>query len=214
MNILIRDLGLQEYRQVWRAMQNFTENRNNIDDDQLWFVEHPSVFTQGQAGKAEHIFNPGNIPIVQSDRGGQVTYHGPGQIVVYVMIDLRRKKLGIRALVSALETSIITCLADHNINARAKKEAPGVYVEDKKIASVGLRVKRGCSYHGIALNVDMDLSPFHGINPCGFERLEMTQLRDHMDTADMIKIKKILLDHMLKQLDYTTMELTDHRTRV
>lgn len=157
-------------------MREYTLARDAASDDEIWFVEHPPVFTQGQAGKAEHLLMPGDIPVVQSDRGGQVTYHGPGQLVVYFMLDLQRLGYGIRSLVTRLETAIVETLAGYAISAYPRRDAPGVYVDGKKIASLGLRVRNGCCYHGIAINVNMDLSPFARINPCGYAGLEMTQL--------------------------------------
>lgn len=182
-------LGVQPYQKIWEDMQKFTTDRDEDADDQIWILEHPPVYTQGQAGKKEHILNPHNIPIVHSDRGGQVTYHGPGQIVAYFMMDLRARNIGIRSLVTALEKMIICLLQTYSIQAETQCGAPGVYVDGKKIASIGLRVKKGCTYHGIALNVAMDLRPFKGINPCGFSQLEMTQIRDFIPdiTIDAVK---------------------------
>lgn len=177
-SLVIRELGIQDYNQVWQAMQQFTDLRNEHTVDQLWLLEHYPVFSQGQAGKEEHLLLPGDIPVVKADRGGQVTYHGPGQLVVYVLLDLRRRKLGVRQLVTLLEQVLIETLAAHRIEAYAKPDAPGVYVEGKKVASLGLRVRKGCSFHGLALNVDMDLSPFNRINPCGYAGLQMTQSKD------------------------------------
>ncbi|GHB10815.1 lipoyl(octanoyl) transferase LipB [Salinicola rhizosphaerae] len=174
-------LGRRDYLPIWQAMRDFTDTRDSQTPDQLWWVEHEPVFTQGRAGKAEHVLMPGDIPVVASDRGGQVTYHGPGQIVVYPLLDVRRAGLGVRELVSLLEESVIDALSQHGIEARARADAPGVYVGDDKIASLGLRIRRGCSFHGVALNVDMDLAPFARINPCGYAGLKMTQLRDWVD---------------------------------
>lgn len=174
----VSDLGMQAYETVWAAMIDFTNQRTPETIDKLWLVQHPAVFTQGQAGKAEHLFAAGDIPVVQSDRGGQVTYHGPGQLVAYFLIDLRRLKIGVRDLVTALEESIVTTLAHYQIEATAKPSAPGVYVKGDKIASLGLRVRKGCSFHGLSLNVAMDLSPFLRINPCGYQGLVMTQMQD------------------------------------
>jgi lipoyl(octanoyl) transferase len=159
-------------------MRDFTLNRNDATPDEIWLLEHPPVFTQGLAGKPEHVLNPGNIPIIQTDRGGQVTYHGPEQLVGYVLFDLRRLKLGVKAYVSLIENSVIQLLADYNIEANTKPGAPGVYVAGKKICSIGLKISRGCSYHGIALNVNNDLEPFSRINPCGFQNLQMTKISD------------------------------------
>jgi lipoyl(octanoyl) transferase len=172
-----------DYQAVWEQMKSFTASRTNDTPDELWLLEHFPVYTQGQAGKAEHILNAHSIRVVQTDRGGQVTYHGPGQLVGYVLMDLRRRNIGIKTLVCTLERIIIDVLAHYQITATTRCGAPGVYVDDKKIASIGLRVKNGCTYHGIALNVDMDLSPFLGINPCGFAKLEMTQIRNFEPTV-------------------------------
>lgn len=175
---LFRWLGRVEYEPTWRAMQRFTDARGPDTPDEIWFLEHPPVFTQGMAGKAEHVLDPGDIPVVPIDRGGQVTYHGPGQLVVYPLLDLRRLGLGVRELVVALEQSVIALCAAHGIAAAGRRDAPGVYVDGRKLASVGLRVRRGGSYHGLALNVDGDLGPFGRINPCGYAGLEMTRLAD------------------------------------
>lgn len=171
-------LGRRDYIDVWQAMQEFTNTRTEDDVDQIWVVEHNPVFTQGQAGKPEHVLLPGDIPVVPSDRGGQVTYHGPGQLVVYPLLKLRRLNLGVRDLVTLIENSVITALGEFDIDALARADAPGVYVGDKKIASLGLRVRRGCSFHGVAINIDMDLEPFQRINPCGYVGMEMTQLKE------------------------------------
>ncbi|MFY0990368.1 lipoyl(octanoyl) transferase LipB [Halomonas sp. C05BenzN] len=174
-------LGRRPYRPVWQAMRDLTDHRDAETPDQLWLVEHDPVFTQGQAGKPEHLLMPGEIPVVQTDRGGQVTYHGPGQVVLYPLIDVRRAGLGVRELVSALENAVIALLAEHGVEARARPDAPGVYVGEAKIASLGLRIRRGGSFHGVALNVDGDLSPFQRINPCGHAGMAMTRLADLVD---------------------------------
>jgi lipoyl(octanoyl) transferase len=174
----LHHLGRVPYLDCWCAMQHFTDARTDATEDALWLVEHPPVFTQGQAGRAEHLLDPGDIPVVQTDRGGQVTYHGPGQLIAYVLVDLRRLKIGVRALVSALEGAVVDLLAGFGVAASARPDAPGVYVAGAKIASIGLRVRHGCSYHGIALNLDMDLAPFRRINPCGHAGLSMTRLAD------------------------------------
>lgn len=173
----IRHLGNQDYETVWHAMQHYTDNRDENSPDELWLVEHPPVFTQGQAGKAEHILNPGDIPVIQVDRGGQVTYHGPGQLVAYPLLDIKRLKIGVRQLVTHIEQSIVDMLKPYGVDAYAKADAPGVYVDERKVASLGLRIRRGCSFHGLALNVDMDISPFQRINPCGYAGLEMVQCK-------------------------------------
>ncbi|CAM5223851.1 lipoyl(octanoyl) transferase LipB [Alishewanella longhuensis] len=176
--LVIRELGLQDYAQVWQAMQQFTDQRNSETPDEIWLLEHQPVFTQGQAGKAEHLLFPGEIPVVQVDRGGQVTYHGPGQLVAYVLLDIKRRNIGVRQLVTMLEQVLIELLAKYQINAAARSDAPGVYVDGAKIASLGLRIRKGCSFHGLALNVDMDLSPFSQINPCGYAGMQMVRSAD------------------------------------
>lgn len=188
--MIIRQLGLQPYLETWENMKAFTASRTEQTPDELWLLEHPAVYTQGQAGKAEHVLNPNAIPVVQSDRGGQVTYHGPGQLVAYVLMDIRRKKLGIRNLVTSLEQILIQVLANYGVIGSVKCGAPGVYIAEKKIASIGLRVKNGCTYHGIALNVAMDINPFLGINPCGYARLEMTQIRDFASEVTLEHVSK------------------------
>lgn len=176
--IIIRQLGLQPYDVVARAMHVFTDCREASTPDEIWLVQHPQVFTQGQAGKAEHILAPGAIPVIQSDRGGQVTFHGPGQQILYVLLNLKRRKLGVRQLVTLLEDTVVDTLGQFAIAARARADAPGVYVNDDKICSLGLRIRKGCSFHGLALNIAMDLSPFLRINPCGYAGLRMTQVSD------------------------------------
>ncbi|GDX05924.1 lipoyl(octanoyl) transferase LipB [Buttiauxella sp. A111] len=174
--IQIRQLGLQPYEPISQAMHDFTDTRDETTADEIWLVEHERVFTQGQAGKAEHVLVPGDIPVIQSDRGGQVTYHGPGQQVMYVLLNLKRRKLGVRELVTILEQTVVNTLAELGIEAYPRADAPGVYVDGRKICSLGLRIRKGCSFHGLALNIDMDLSPFLRINPCGYAGLEMTQV--------------------------------------
>ena len=176
--LIVRHLAEQPYEPTWRRMQTFTESRETQTPDELWVLSHPPVYTQGQAGRSEHILNPRDIPVVQIDRGGQVTYHGPGQCVIYLLIDLRRAGLGVRELVSIMEDSIIEVLAGYDVAAITRDRAPGVYVGEAKIASLGLRIRHGCSYHGLAFNLDMDLSPFAGINPCGYQGMAVTQLRE------------------------------------
>ncbi len=178
MNAILRRLGRMDYAPAWHAMQAFTDARDSATPDELWFLEHSPVFTQGLNGKPEHLLATGDIPVVGIDRGGQVTYHGPGQLVMYALIDLKRRRIGVRELVIALENAVISLAACHGMEASGRREAPGVYVRDRKLASIGLRVRRGCSYHGLALNVDMDLEPFRRINPCGVAGLAMTQLAD------------------------------------
>ena len=174
----IENLGLRPYQEIWDAMRAYTAARDATSEDQIWLVQHPPVYTQGQAGKPEHLLAPGDIPVIQIDRGGQITYHGPGQTVMYLLLDIRRAGIGIRALVSLIEVSVIGFLQEQGIRAQSRADAPGVYVGGKKIASLGLRVRGGCTYHGVALNVDMDLEPFSRINPCGLVGMQMTQLHD------------------------------------
>lgn len=199
--LVVRQLNQADYITVWQAMQKFTDDRTDETTDELWLVEHPAVFTQGQAGKEEHLLMPGDIPVVQVDRGGQVTYHGPGQQVIYFMINLRRRKMGVRELVTLIENGIVATLADYDIKANAKPDAPGVYVDGKKIASLGLRVRKGCSFHGLALNIEMDLSPFSRINPCGYAGLEMIQTTDICALTSVEEAGKTLVKHMSKLLN-------------
>lgn len=197
---LLRDLGRREYLPVWRAMQAFTEARNTDNPDEIWCLEHPPVFTLGRNAKREHVLAPNDIPVIQTDRGGQVTYHGPGQLVIYLLLDLHRLGLGIRSLVRALERSIIDCLSGYDIQAEVRPSAPGVYVAQAKIGSLGLRVRKGCSYHGLALNVNMDLEPFTRINPCGFQGLRMTQISALGGPADLGQIRADLLPLLCEYL--------------
>ncbi|KJK08552.1 MULTISPECIES: lipoyl(octanoyl) transferase LipB [Pseudomonas] len=197
-----RDLGLLPYEPVLEAMRRFTDQRGPQTGDEVWLVEHPAVFTQGQAGKAEHLLVPGDIPVVQTDRGGQVTYHGPGQLVAYLLLDVRRLGFGVRDLVSRIERCLIELLASYDVEAAAKPDAPGVYVDGAKIASLGLRIRNGCSFHGLALNVDMDLAPFRRINPCGYAGLAMTQLRDQAGSIELSEVRARLRGQLVKHLDY------------
>ena len=199
--LIIRQLATMDYTTVWQAMQSFTDDRDDTTSDELWLVEHPSVFTQGQAGKDEHLLMPGEIPVVKVDRGGQVTYHGPGQQVIYFMINLRRRKMGVRQLVTLIENGIIASLKDFNIVAAARPDAPGVYVDNKKVASLGLRVRKGCSFHGLAINVNMDLSPFLRINPCGYAGLEMVQTADINGPKDTEQAAQSLTKHLTQLLN-------------
>ena len=171
--VIVRQLGRQPYEPIFEAMKRFTDERDQNTQDEIWLVEHDAVFTQGQAGKAEHILMPGDIPVVQVDRGGQVTYHGPGQQVIYLMLNIKRRKLGVRHLVTAMEEAVVGLLEKYGVTAYPKPDAPGVYVDEKKVCSLGLRIRNGCSFHGLALNVNMDLSPFQRINPCGYAGMEM-----------------------------------------
>lgn len=209
-DLRVRRLGLADYQTVWDAMRDFTDRRDAATPDEIWFLQHPRVFTQGQAGKAEHVLAPGDIPVIQVDRGGQVTYHGPGQIVGYLLIDLRRRKLGVRELVTAIENGIIGLLADYGITAAAHPDAPGVYLPTgAKIAALGLRVRRGCTFHGLSLNVDMDMEPFGRINPCGFSGLQVTQLRDLLPAVPpLAELEQQLCRHLCAQLDYDPQRVT------
>jgi len=175
--MIVKDLGLADYQQTRDAMQAFTAQRDANTEDELWLVEHPAVFTQGLNGKDEHILDTGDIPVVNTDRGGQITYHGPGQLIAYTLFDLKRQKIGVREMVTHLENTVISLLDELGIKAQARTDAPGVYVDDRKIAALGLRVKRGACYHGLSLNVDMDLSPFLKINPCGYQGMEVIDLK-------------------------------------
>lgn len=199
--ILVRHLGLQPYEPVSQAMHDFTDMRDDTTPDEIWLVEHLPVFTQGQAGKAEHLLMTGDIPVIQSDRGGQVTYHGPGQQVMYVLLNLKRRKLGVRELVTLLEQTVVNTLAEYGIDAHPRADAPGVYVGEMKICSLGLRIRKGCSFHGLALNINMDLTPFRRINPCGYAGMEMTQMRQWVDTATPENIRPVLLKKFLALLN-------------
>jgi lipoyl(octanoyl) transferase len=195
----VRHLGLVDYLPTLEAMRRLTAERDEHTPDEIWLLQHPRVFTQGQAGKAEHLLAPGDIPVIQVERGGQVTYHGPGQLVAYLMLDLRRLDLGVRDLVSAMEQSLVEVLADYGVEAAPKADAPGVYVKGDKIASLGLRVSRGCSFHGLALNVDMDMAPFQRINPCGYAGLKMVQLRDLLQTPSSLDEVEQRLEQALRR---------------
>ncbi|ARU32412.1 octanoyltransferase [Sulfuriferula sp. AH1] len=199
-NILLRQLGRVEYVPTWHAMQEFTARRTANSADEIWLLEHPPVYTLGQAGKPEHLLRATDIPLVHIDRGGQITYHGPGQIVAYLLIDLKRRGYGVRELVTRMEQTIIDLLATHNISAQRLTNAPGVYVDNAKIAALGLRIKHGCSYHGLALNVDMDLQPFRNINPCGYQGMTVTQTRDMGVTAPMPQLTLSLSQHLIQHL--------------
>ncbi|MEE4462103.1 lipoyl(octanoyl) transferase LipB [Azotobacter chroococcum] len=199
----VREPGLLDYLPTWQAMQRFTNGRGPETGDELWLLEHAPVFTQGQAGKAEHVLFPGDIPVVQVDRGGQVTYHGPGQLVGYLLLDVRRLGIGVRELVSRIERSLIGLLAGYEVEAYAKPDAPGVYVGEMKIASLGLRIRNGCSFHGLALNVDMDLAPFRRINPCGYAGMVMTQLKDQArGPVEFAEVRSRLRAQLAAQLGY------------
>lgn len=204
--LLVRQLGQRDWQPVSDAMHQFTDQRDSNTADEIWLVEHHPVFTQGQAGKAEHLLMPGHIPVVQSDRGGQVTYHGPGQQVMYVLIDVKRRKMGVRELVTALEETVIATLADYDVSARARPDAPGVYVGDDKICSLGLRIRKGCSFHGLALNVAMDLAPFLRINPCGYAGMQMTQLSQFQPGVTPSDVQPRLAQHFARLTGFSQLE--------
>jgi lipoyl(octanoyl) transferase len=201
-DLVVRELGLQVYEPVWRAMQDFTNTRDDSTPDEIWFCEHESVFTLGLNTAPEHLLAPGDIPVIQIDRGGQVTYHGPGQLMIYPLLDLRRAGLGVRDLVTALEQSVVDLAAEYGIEAASRCDAPGVYVDGVKLASVGLRIRRGSSFHGMALNVDVDLEPFSRINPCGFEGLELTDLGRLGADSNLPTVRDKLLPYFLRHLDF------------
>lgn len=208
--LIVRNLGIQDYQHVWHNMQAFTDNRTADTPDEIWLVQHPSVFTQGQAGKLEHLLQRTEIPVVQSDRGGQITYHGLGQQIMYVLIDIKRhENLNVRQLVTALEQSVVKTLADYGIEGYPKPDAPGVYIDGKKICSLGLRIRHGRSFHGLAFNINMDLTPFHQINPCGYAGLEMCQLADFIgsERADCHQVSLQLVKHFSTLLGYN---VTNH----
>jgi len=198
--LVVRELGRQVYEPVWRAMQEFTNARTESTPDEIWFCDHDSVFTLGLNTKPEHLLAPGDIPVIQIDRGGQVTYHGPGQLMIYPLIDLRRAGLGVRDLVTALEQSVVDLAADYGIEAASRCDAPGVYIDGVKLASVGLRIRRGSSFHGMALNVGVDLEPFSRINPCGFKDLQLTDLARLGADNDLAVVRDKLLPHLLRHL--------------
>lgn len=200
--LIIRELGIRSYETVWHSMQDFTNNRTEQTQDEVWLLQHYPVFTQGTASKAEHLLMPGDIPVVQSDRGGQVTYHGPGQLIGYLMIDVKRHHLGPRTLVTAIENSLIDLLTSYGIKSYAKADAPGVYVGDAKIASLGLRIRRNASFHGFALNAQMDLEPFSRINPCGYAGMQMTQLSDFIGDVDFDDLIKRVIAQFVSKLAY------------
>lgn len=207
--LMVRILPTSPYTPILKAMQNFTDQRTASTLDEVWLLEHQAVFTQGQAGKAEHLINQVDIPVVQSDRGGQITYHGAGQLIIYFLIDLKRKQLSVRDLVTNIEKLCIHLLAQYQIKAYAKVDAPGVYVDEKKIASLGLRVRKGCSYHGLALNVNMDLSPFLCINPCGYAGLEMTQTSELSDVNSVKEILSPMIESITMHLGYKSTVLKE-----
>ena len=204
--MVVRDLGHVDYLPTIEAMKAFTQARGDETPDELWVLEHPSVFTQGIAGKEEHLLAPGEIEVIRTDRGGQVTYHGPGQLVIYLLIDLTRRKLGVRNLVSVIEQAIVRTLAQGGIEAAPRSDAPGVYVNGAKIASLGLRVRRGCSFHGLALNVNMDMEPFSRINPCGYAGMSMCQVSDFEAGASVYDLERRLVSELVEGLGHCQVE--------
>ena len=202
--LIVRRLGLQDYAPIWNCMRYLSENPKENRCDEMWLLSHKPIFTQGQAGSKEHLLNTGDIPVMQIDRGGQVTYHGPGQLVGYVLIDVRRRKMGVRALVDVLEKAMLGVLSYYGIEAQTRPKAPGIYVKNAKIGALGLRIKNGLSYHGLSLNVDMDLTPFSQINPCGFENLAVTQIADHVKGIElpMQDVSRVLSNKLLTELGY------------
>ncbi|NII09663.1 lipoyl(octanoyl) transferase LipB [Oleiagrimonas sp. C23AA] len=202
-DLTVRRLGRQPYEPIWQAMKAYTDARGKDTPDELWLLEHDPVFTLGQAGKMEHVLMPGDIPVVPVDRGGQVTYHGPGQIVAYPMFDLRRLGVGVRELVNRIEQALIDTLAEWNIEAVRREGAPGVYVADAKVGALGLRVRRGCSFHGLAFNVNMDLEPFHRINPCGYKGLAVTQVLDLGGPSRLADVEQVLVEKLCQQFGFT-----------
>ncbi|HGO5810482.1 TPA: lipoyl(octanoyl) transferase LipB [Mannheimia haemolytica] len=217
MKLIIRQLGIQSYEEIWHQMQSFTDSRDGNTDDEIWLVQHPAVFTQGSAGKPEHLLNPTNIPVVQSDRGGQITYHGEGQQIMYVLIDIKRlkslgKEVSVRDLVTALEQTVVQTLAEYGIESYPKADAPGVYVDGKKICSLGLRIRKGCSFHGLALNINMDLTPFQNINPCGYAGLEMCQLSELVHRPDLRceEVAPKLVAHFSTILGYNNQQIINN----
>ena len=201
--LTIRQLGLTDYQSAWRDMQVFTDSRHANTPDEIWFLQHPPVFTLGRNGKQEYLHNTGDIPVINVDRGGQVTYHGPGQLIVYPLLNIKRRQLGVQSLVRILEQSVIDLLSDYSLDAQRREKAPGVYVNNRKLAALGLRIRKGCSFHGLSLNVDMDLSPFSMIDPCGYSGLEVTQLKDLGIDASMETVSSRLQTHFQRLLDNT-----------
>ncbi|MDY2947976.1 MAG: lipoyl(octanoyl) transferase LipB [Mannheimia varigena] len=217
MTLIIRQLGTQPYEEIWHKMQDFTDHRDEMTSDEIWLVQHPSVFTQGSAGKPEHLLNPNHIPVVQSDRGGQITYHGEGQQIMYVLLDIKRlkaqgKEVSVRELVTALEQCVVNTLADYGIEGYPKTDAPGVYIEGRKICSLGLRIRKGCSFHGLALNINMDLTPFSYINPCGYAGLEMCQLSEliHRNDLRCEEVSPKLVAHFTQILGYNSDQIINN----
>ena len=200
--LVVKNLGEKPYVKTWQTMKSFTDRRGECDADEIWFVQHSPVYTLGQTGNVKHLLTPGDIPVVHTDRGGQVTYHGPGQLVCYLLLDVRRLQLGVRGLVTAIEQSIVQLINSYGFAAESKAEAPGVYVDGKKLAALGLRIRKGCSYHGLSLNVDMDLGPFSNINPCGFKGLEVVDMKRLGIDRPITEIMEELTDILIRQIGY------------
>ena len=209
MSIEVIDLGIQDYEETYQAMREFNEQRGTSTEDQIWLLEHNPVYTLGLTDRTEHLLNTADIPVIKTDRGGQVTYHGPGQLIAYLLIDLKRRPYAIKKLVSLMESSVIEYLNDCGIESERKSGAPGVYVRGEKIAALGVRVKKGCTYHGLALNIDMDLKPFAGINPCGYEGLICTQLINYKKDISVTEVKKSFSTYLVKHLDQSDNVLSD-----
>ena len=206
--LIIRNKGVCRYDEMYTAMSHFTDNRDAKTIDEIWCLQHPPVYTLGLNGKRQHIIDTGDIPVVETDRGGQITYHGPGQLMVYLLLDIKRKSIGVRDFVKRLEQSVIELLENYGIEALRQNGAPGIYVNHKKISALGIRVRRGCSYHGISINVDMDLRPYDGIHSCGYPELEMTQIKDFCINKDLDQVSKDLLPYLLKQMDYSEKDIS------
>jgi lipoyl(octanoyl) transferase len=214
--ITVRRLGLQDYEPIWRAMRYIADHPEKQRGNEIWLLSHKPVFTLGQAGRPEHLLNPGAIPVVQTDRGGQVTYHGPGQLVIYLLLDLRTRKMGVRNLVDLIETGIVRTLREYGVEGNSRRDAPGVYIDNAKIAALGLRVRKGRSYHGLSLNIDMDLEPFQRIDPCGYQGMQVTQLADLVaDREDLMKRTAIrLANNLLDQLGYEQIATNESRADI
>ena len=198
--MIVRHLGIQPYQLIWEEMQCFTDTRDLSTEDEIWFLQHPGVYTLGRNSKAEHLLDPGLIPVIAIDRGGQVTYHGPGQIVAYLMIDIKRLEIGVRELVTRIENALVKLLANYKIQSYSKKAAPGVYTQQGKIAALGLRIRKGCSFHGLSLNVKMNLQPFKGINPCGYKDLNIVQLADYYPDITLPECAVNLEQSLIKEI--------------
>ena len=201
--LIIRNKGFCDYQQSYEAMSRFTDSRDSTTTDEIWFLQHSPVYTLGLNGHRKHILNPGEIPVIETDRGGQVTYHGPGQLMVYLLVDIKRKSISVKDYVHRLEQSVIDMLEGYDVVGHRREGAPGVYVDNKKISALGIRVRRGCSYHGLSINVDMDLTPYNGIHPCGYTDLEVTQMRELGIEKNLVQITNTLIPCLLRQMRYS-----------